>query len=366
MGTRHSDVRVALLLAMCVASGSGQGLPQQPRPAFPSLPSTGPLSRLFQALAPGEASAAGMAPSSEEVQYPALAPAPLGTGQPYRPASAPRPAPGPLSPYNPIFNPIISVTTPNTQASTSMQTQGLVQPYGSNQASSQTQAAGLSQPYAGQTHTQYQTVTANSNGQVTTTPTTYPSTSSSSNSGSSNSGSSNSESSNSGSNNSQYSSNTQQNSPTVSSTYGQGGSGNSNTQQTGGYGTQNGQTSQTGSEYQPAPAPAPLAIGETNSMVHAVDLAHQKAQTTPQLSFGQDGVTVQQPVVNNADGITSGGNQFKVNEHGVILGNVGTGGSVDFANDGGVTIDPGTAGNLWNLARSAAQLYGRKLQERTE
>ena len=68
MGTRHSDVRVALLLAMCIASGSGQGLPRQPRPAFPSLPSTGPLSRLFQALAPGEASAAGMAPSSEEVQ----------------------------------------------------------------------------------------------------------------------------------------------------------------------------------------------------------------------------------------------------------------------------------------------------------
>ena len=68
MGTRHSNVRVALLLAMCIVSGSGQGLPQQPRPAFPSLPSTGPMSRLFQALAPGEASAAGMAPSSEEVQ----------------------------------------------------------------------------------------------------------------------------------------------------------------------------------------------------------------------------------------------------------------------------------------------------------
>lgn len=46
-----------------------------------------------------------------------------------------------------------------------------------------------------------------------------------------------------------------------------------------------------------APAPAPVQIGETNSMVHAVDLAHQKAQTTPQLSFGQDGVTIQQPVV---------------------------------------------------------------------
>ena len=39
---------------------------------------------------------------------------------------------------------------------------------------------------------------------------------------------------------------------------------------------------------------------------------------------------------------------------------------LQFANDGGVTIDPGTAGNLWNLARSAAQLYGRKLQEHTE
>ena len=52
-----------------------------------------------------------------------------------------------------------------------------------------------------------------------------------------------------------------------------------------------------GSESQPAPAPAPVTIGATNSMVHAVDLAHQKAQTTPQLSFGQDGVTVQQPVV---------------------------------------------------------------------
>ena len=35
-------------------------------------------------------------------------------------------------------------------------------------------------------------------------------------------------------------------------------------------------------------------------------------------------------------------------------------------NNGGVTIDPGTAGNLWNLARSAAQLYGRKLKEDTK
>lgn len=64
-------------------------------------------------------------------------------------------------------------------------------------------------------------------------------------------------------------------------------------------------------------------------MVAAVDLAHQQAQTTPQFSLGQDGATIQQPVVTNAqDGVTSGGNQFKVNEYGVILGNVGTGGSV--------------------------------------
>lgn len=33
--------------------------------------------------------------------------------------------------------------------------------------------------------------------------------------------------------------------------------------------------------------------------------------------------------MNHPDGITSGGNQFKVNEHGVILGNVGTGGSIN-------------------------------------
>ena len=39
---------------------------------------------------------------------------------------------------------------------------------------------------------------------------------------------------------------------------------------------------------------------------------------------------MQQPVVTNpSDGVTHGGNQFKVNEYGVILGNVGTGGSVD-------------------------------------
>ena len=46
-----------------------------------------------------------------------------------------------------------------------------------------------------------------------------------------------------------------------------------------------------------APAPAPVAIGETNAMVQRVDTAFAKAQKTPQLSFGQDGVTVQQPVV---------------------------------------------------------------------
>lgn len=78
-----------------------------------------------------------------------------------------------------------------------------------------------------------------------------------------------------------------------------------------------------------APAPAPAAVAAVDPMVAAVDLAHQQAQTTPQFSLGQDGATIQQPVVTNAqDGVTSGGNQFKVNEYGVILGNVGTGGSV--------------------------------------
>ena len=63
------------------------------------------------------------------MQYPALAPAPVGTGQPYigqqplRPNGAPQPAPGPLSPYNPIFNPIIGRVDPNTQSSTGLQAQ---------------------------------------------------------------------------------------------------------------------------------------------------------------------------------------------------------------------------------------------------
>ena len=45
--------------------------------------------------------------------------------------------------------------------------------------------------------------------------------------------------------------------------------------------------------------------------------------------MGPEGPGLIPSQVNNADGITSGGNQFKVNEHGVIFGNVGTGGSVD-------------------------------------
>jgi hypothetical protein len=76
-------------------------------------------------------------------------------------------------------------------------------------------------------------------------------------------------------------------------------------------------------------------------MVHAVDLAQQQSLTTPQLSFGQDGVTVQQPVITNPqNGITSGGNQFKVNQNDVVLGNVGTGGSVQVS-------PPNAASNEW-------------------
>jgi len=57
------------------------------------------------------------------MQYSALAPAPIGTGEPQaRPVGTPRPAPGPLSPYNPIFNPIISKTDPSAMAA-NMQTQ---------------------------------------------------------------------------------------------------------------------------------------------------------------------------------------------------------------------------------------------------
>lgn len=35
--------------------------------------------------------------------------------------------------------------------------------------------------------------------------------------------------------------------------------------------------------------------------------------------------------------------------------------NAQFSNNGGVTIDPGVAGNLWNLAKQAATLYGRKM-----
>ena len=63
-----------------------------------------------------------------------------------------------------------------------------------------------------QGYSAYQTVTANNNGQVSTTPTTYPATSGASGSG-------------------QYSSNTQQSGNQISSTYGQGGTTSSNTQQ---------------------------------------------------------------------------------------------------------------------------------------
>lgn len=51
-----------------------------------------------------------------------FAPAPVGTGQPFRPAQAPQRAPGPRSHYNPIFNPIIAKSDPST-AATNMQTQ---------------------------------------------------------------------------------------------------------------------------------------------------------------------------------------------------------------------------------------------------
>ena len=62
------------------------------------------------------------AEGSVVLQDTGFAPAPMGTGQPYRPAPAPQRAPGPRSQYNPIFNPIISKSDPST-AATNMQTQ---------------------------------------------------------------------------------------------------------------------------------------------------------------------------------------------------------------------------------------------------
>lgn len=58
---------VALVLAVCIVSGSGQGLPQPRMPAFPALPKPGAVSAGFQTLAPSSADPAAMAPS-EEVQ----------------------------------------------------------------------------------------------------------------------------------------------------------------------------------------------------------------------------------------------------------------------------------------------------------
>ena len=71
-----------------------------------------------------------------------------------------------------------------------------------------------------QGYSAYQTVTANNNGQVSTTPTNYPSTSGGSSTG-------------------QYSSNAQQNGGQISTTYGQGGTSGYNTQQGGSSGAYN-------------------------------------------------------------------------------------------------------------------------------
>lgn len=68
MSRTRRTMRVALILAACIATGSGQGLPLPHRPAFPFLPKPGANAAALQALAPGYADAAGMAPSMEEVQ----------------------------------------------------------------------------------------------------------------------------------------------------------------------------------------------------------------------------------------------------------------------------------------------------------
>ena len=68
MSTIQRRVSLALVLAVCIASGSGQGLPQPKVPAFPALPRPGANPAVYQALAPSTADAAGMAPSYADVQ----------------------------------------------------------------------------------------------------------------------------------------------------------------------------------------------------------------------------------------------------------------------------------------------------------
>ncbi|CAL8464534.1 g4069 [Coccomyxa elongata] len=304
-----------------------------PRPgSFPALPQPGLLPLSLQSEAPNAAPGAGLAPTGDP-EFPVLAPAPWGVGAAALPIEGPAPALAPRSPYDPIFNPIISKAAPNTN----LQAQN--------------------------SYTNMQTVSANSNGQVTTyNSNIVPGNSNSYGGGPSSDGSNayGQQGQQQQQNQQQGQQQQQQQGTGVSGGYAQygganGQQANNNVQQSNGMYQNNNQIQMPYTNVAaPAPAPAPAAVAAVNPMVAAVDLAHQTAQTTPQFSLGQDGATIQQPVVTNAqDGVTSGGNQFKVNEYGVILGN--------FSNNGGVTIDPGVAGNLWNLAKQAATLYGRKM-----
>ncbi|KAK9838156.1 hypothetical protein WJX81_005060 [Elliptochloris bilobata] len=118
-----------------------------------------------------------------------------------------------------------------------------------------------------------------------------------------------------------------------------------------------------------APASGPGAAGGAAAGVGGAALPPQvasvfssaeRAKNMPLVSAANGGFSIQQPIVSNSyNGITSGGNVFKAGQQGVTLGNVGVGDSIQFAQGGGVTIDPGSAGSLWNLARQAASLYGR-------
>ena len=235
---------------------------------------------------------------------PGLAPPPLGTGA-VAPLAAlpPVPAAAPRSPYDPVFNPIISKAS-----------------------ATQLQSQGTSFSSLQQAEQQQQTVSANSNGVVTTYNTPQPAggsgygtgTSSASGYGSGTQGFGTGQGSGVyGQGGQQYSSSGQQQG--ASSTYGGGGqqqTGWTGGQQASGGGQQYGSAGQ--QSYGPvlyvsvplpchalcychcswltwlvqpcrgltAPAPAPQ-VAATNSMVAAVDLAQQRAQSNPQFSFGQ-------------------------------------------------------------------------------
>ncbi|EIE19189.1 plasma-membrane proton-e [Coccomyxa subellipsoidea C-169] len=301
-----------VLSSFILTRGSGQPLALPHPGAFPALPQPGATALQVQSSAPEQAPGGVLAPSENPSQFPPLGPAPWGTGNAAAPLPGTGPAMAPRSPYDPVFNPIISKADPAAQ----QQQQQQQSPY-----------------------TNMQTVSADSNGQVTTynsnTPSynNYGSAPSTDGSVSGQQGTQQGQQQNQqqGQQQGQQQQTQQQQGQQQQGQQQQGQQGNGGYVQSGatngGQANNNGQQGTGANNQNQLPvlnvgAPSPSEVAAANPMVKAVELAHQQVQNAPQFSFGQDGATIQQPVVTNpADGVTSGGNQFKVNEYGVILGN---------------------------------------------